>query len=64
MELKVDGESLSKTKNEKIDLVQLIKSDPELRDFFRMVYENDLREKAVEALRRQINRAHLKVIQH
>ena len=52
MELKPQGTVASQ--KEKINLIALVKSDPELKEFIRLIHEYDLREKAVEALSRRL----------
>ncbi len=45
-----------KIKSPTISLVEMIKQDPELRDFFLLVHKEDLREKAVSAVSSKIEK--------
>ena len=48
--------SSKKTSKKRIpSLTQLAKKDTELRDFIKLIYQHDLREKAAQALERVIN---------
>ncbi len=62
MELNVESSSVSSSTKTQIDLIQLIKSDPELLEFFRFVHQYDLWEKAAEALSNKMKQPKMRIV--